>query len=104
MLQQVLVSQQVASPLHTNHHSAIFNLDPANGGTALTTGTVYAQYNVTEESMTAADDLGGADSTGNVADFQFFRYEGGANYNHKLTQLHTLVSLVVINFPNTRIS
>ncbi len=68
---------QVASPLHTNHHSAIFNLDPANGGTALTTGTVYAQYNVTEESM-GANDLGGADSTGNVADFQFFRYEGGA--------------------------
>ena len=68
---------QVASPLHSNHHSAIFNLDPANGGTALTTGTVYAQYNVTEESMTA-NDLGGVDSTGNVADFQFFRYEGGA--------------------------
>jgi hypothetical protein len=42
---------QVASPLHTTHHSAIFDLDPANGGTALSTGTVYAQYNVTEESM-----------------------------------------------------
>jgi len=68
---------QVASPLHSNHHSAIFNLDPGNGGTALTTGTLYAQYNVTEESM-GANDLGGVDSTGNVADFQFFRYEGGA--------------------------
>jgi len=68
---------QVASPLHTTHHSAIFNLDPANGGTALTTGTLYAQYNVTEESM-GANDLGGVDSTGNVADFQFFRFEGGA--------------------------
>jgi len=66
---------QVASPLHTNHHSAIFNLDAANGGTALTTGTLYAQYNVTEESMTAAD---AADTTPALADFQLFRHEGGA--------------------------
>ena len=68
---------QVASPLHSNHHSAIFNLDPANGGTALSTGTVYAQYNVTEESM-GADVSGVADTTPNLADFQLFRYEGGA--------------------------
>ena len=67
----------VASPLHSNHHSAIFNLDPANGGTGLSTGTVYAQYNVTEESM-GADVSGVADTTPNLADFQFFRYEGGA--------------------------
>lgn len=66
---------QVASPLHSNHHSAIFNLDPANGGTGLSTGTVYAQYNVTEESMTAGD---ASDSTPNLGDFQLFRYEGGA--------------------------
>ena len=65
----------VASPLHTNHHSAIFNLDPANGGSTLALGTVYAQYNITEESMTAAD---ASDSTSNLADFQLFRYEGGA--------------------------
>ena len=67
----------VASPLHSNHHSAIFNLDPANGGTGLSTGTVYAQYNVTEESM-GADVSGVADTTPNLADFQLFRYEGGA--------------------------
>jgi hypothetical protein len=66
---------QVASPLYANHHSAIFNLDPANGGTSLTTGTVYAQYNVTEESMTSGD---AADATPNLADFQLFRHEGGA--------------------------
>ena len=66
---------QVASPLYANHHSAIYNLDAATGGTALSTGTVYAQYNVTEESMTAAD---AADATPNVGDFQLFRYEGGA--------------------------
>jgi phage tail sheath protein FI len=65
----------VASPLYATHHSAIYNIDPANGGTSLSAGTVYAQYNVTEESMTAAD---ANDSTPNVADFQFFRHEGGA--------------------------
>jgi len=65
----------VASPLYATHHSAIYNTDPANGGTSLSAGTVYAQYNVTEESMTAAD---ANDSTPNVADFQFFRHEGGA--------------------------
>jgi len=66
---------QVASPLYANHHSAIYNLDAATGGTALSTGTVYAQYNVTEESMTAGD---ASDATPNVGDFQLFRYEGGA--------------------------
>ena len=66
---------QVASPLYATHHSAIYNLDAATGGTALSTGTVYAQYNVTEESMTAAD---ATDATPNVGDFQLFRYEGGA--------------------------
>src|SRR6056300_371955 len=66
---------QVASPLYATHHSAIYNLDAATGGTALSTGTVYAQYNVTEESMTAGD---ANDATPNVGDFQLFRYEGGA--------------------------
>ena len=66
---------QVASPLYANHASAIYNLDAANGGNALSTGTVYAQYNITEESMTSGD---ANDATPNVGDFQFFRYEGGA--------------------------
>jgi hypothetical protein len=65
----------ISSPLHANHHEAIFNLDPANGGTGLSVGDLYVQFNITEESMTAAD---AADSTPNVGDFQFFRYEGGA--------------------------
>ena len=76
---------QVASPLFANNHTAIFNLDPTNGGTSLTAGTLYAQFNVTEESM-GANDLGGADSTPNVGDFQFFRYEGGTT---KVTSLVT---------------
>ena len=67
---------QVASPLYATHHSAIYNLDPANGGTSLSAGTVYAQFNVTEESM-GADVSGVADTTPNVADFQLFRHEGG---------------------------
>ena len=66
---------QVASPLYATHHSAIYNLDAATGGTALSTGTVYAQYNITEEYMTNSD---AADATPNVGDFQLFRYEGGA--------------------------
>ena len=65
----------VASPLYANHASAIFNLDAANGGSSVSVGTVYAQYNITEESMTAAD---ATDATPNVGDFQLFRYEGGA--------------------------
>ena len=65
----------VASPLYANHASAIFNLDPANGGTGLSVGDLYVQFNITEESMTAAD---ANDTTPNVGDFQFFRYEGGA--------------------------
>ena len=65
----------IASPLHANHHSAIFNLDPANGGTSLTVGKIYAQYNITEESITASDT---SDTSGPLGNFQFFRYEGGA--------------------------
>ena len=65
----------VSSPLHANHHSAIFNLDPANGGTGLSVGDLYVQFNITEESMTSGD---ANDATPNVGDFQFFRYEGGA--------------------------
>jgi hypothetical protein len=65
----------VASPLYATHNSAIYNLDAAGGGTNLTVGTLYAQYNITEQSMTAAD---ASDTTPNVGDFQLFRYEGGA--------------------------
>ena len=65
----------VSSPLYANHHSAIYNLDPANGGTGLSVGDLYVQYNITEESMTSGD---ANDATPNVGDFQFFRYEGGA--------------------------
>jgi hypothetical protein len=65
----------ISSPLYANHASAIYNLDPANGGTSLAVGDLYVQYNITEESMTSGD---ANDSTPNVGDFQFFRYEGGA--------------------------
>ena len=65
---------QVASPLHANNHTAIYNLDAAGGGANLSAGDLYVQFNVTEEFMTAAD---AADTTPNVGDFQIFRYEGG---------------------------
>ena len=62
----------VAAPLHANHHTAIFKLDAANGGTGLSVGDLYTQFNITEQSMT-----GQSDTTPNVGDFQLFRYEGG---------------------------
>jgi len=65
----------VAAPLHDDHSTAIFKLDPANGGTGLSVGDLYTQFNITEESITAAD---AADTTPNLGDFQLFRYEGGA--------------------------
>ena len=66
----------VAAPLYATNHQAIYNLDAANGGTSIATGTLYTQFNITEESM-GADSLAGVDTTPNVGDFQIFRYEGG---------------------------
>ena len=63
----------VAAPLYANNHTAIYNLDPSNGGTSISAGTLYTQFNVTEQ--TAVNDT---DTTLPVADFQVFRYEGGA--------------------------
>ena len=65
----------VAAPLHATHHQAIFNLDPSNGGTGLSAGALYTQFNITEQSISATDQ---SDTTNNVGDFQIFRYEGGA--------------------------
>jgi hypothetical protein len=62
----------VSAPLYATNHSAIYNLDPTNGGTALSAGDLYTQYNITEETVD-----GQSDSTPNVGDFQIFRYEGG---------------------------
>jgi len=62
----------VSAPLYATNHSAIYNLDPSNGGTGLTAGTLYTQYNITEQSSD-----GQWDTTTNVGDFQLFRYEGG---------------------------
>ena len=63
----------VDAPLYANNQSAIYALDPVNGGTSLSTGALYTQYNVTEQSV-----LGAFDTTRAVQDFQIFRYEGGA--------------------------
>ena len=62
----------VSSPLYANNHTAIYNLDPSTGGTGISAGTLYAQFNVAEQ--TAVNDT---DTTLPVGDFQIFRYEGG---------------------------
>ena len=62
----------VSAPLYATNHSAIYNLDPSNGGTGLTAGTLYTQYNITEQSVDGQSDI-----TPNVGDFQLFRYESG---------------------------
>ena len=61
----------VSAPLYATNHSAIYNLDPTNGGTSIAVGTLYTQYNITEEGT--AD--GESDTTVNVGDLQLFRYE-----------------------------
>jgi len=63
----------VSSPLYATNNSAIYNTDPTNGGTGIAAGTLYAQYNITEESMASGDAL---DTTPNVGDLQLFRFEG----------------------------
>ena len=62
----------VSAPLHATNHQAIFKLDPTNGGTGLSVGDLYTQFNITEQSVGGQDD-----TTTNVGDFQIFRYEGG---------------------------
>ena len=63
----------VSAPLYANHQTAIYNLDPSTGGTAITVGTVYTQFNVTENN----DPVSAQDDTREQGDFQLFRYEGG---------------------------
>ena len=41
----------VASPLYASHNSALYNLDPTNGGSAIEAATLYTQYNITEQSV-----------------------------------------------------
>ena len=67
----------VDAPLYANNHSAIYGLDPVNGGTGLATGDLYTQYNVTEQyDQHPGDDS--SDTTLALQDFQIFRYQGGA--------------------------
>ena len=62
----------VSAPLYTTNHSAIYNTDPTYGGTGIAVGTLYTQYNITEQTVDGQSDI-----TPNVGDFQLFRYEGG---------------------------
>ena len=74
----------VSSPLYSTHHNAIYNLDPAGGGSGLTVGQLYTQFNITENS--------GLDTTPNVGDFQIFRYEGGTTVAQSKTIFPTFTS------------
>ena len=62
----------IGAQLFATNHQAIFNLDPSAGGTNLSAGDLYVQFNITEQSVD-----GQQDTTPNVGDFQIFRYEGG---------------------------
>jgi hypothetical protein len=62
----------VSAPLYATNNSAIYNVDPTLGGTGIAVGTLYTQYNITEETVD-----GQSDSTTNVGDLQLMRYEGG---------------------------
>jgi hypothetical protein len=66
----------VSAPLYATNHAAIYGLDPVNGGTSLSTGTLYTQYNVTEDSIKA--NIDDTDTSRALQDFQIFRFEGGA--------------------------
>ena len=61
----------VSAPLYATNHSAIYNLDPTNGGTSIAVGTLYTQYNITEQGAAKGE----SDQTVNVGDLQLFRYE-----------------------------
>ena len=65
----------VNAPLYANNHSAIYGIDSVNGGTGISAGTLYTQYNATEQS-TLTQTFG--DTTPALADFTVFKYEGGA--------------------------
>ena len=77
----------VASPLYATNHQAIYNLDPAGGGANLSVGDLYAQFNVTEQSVD-----GQSDTTPNVGDFQLFRYEGGVTKVTSKLTTHSFTS------------
>ena len=66
----------VSAPLYATNHAAIYGLDPVNGGTSLSTGTLYTQYNVTEDSIKA--NIDDTDTSRALQDFQIFRFQGGA--------------------------
>ena len=74
-------------------------VDPSTGGTSLATGTLYTQFNITEQSITAADS---ADTTPNVGDFQLFRYEGGQTTVTSLLTSPSFTSSETFSIKETR--
>jgi hypothetical protein len=64
----------VDAPLYANNHSAIYGIDSVNGGSGISAGALYTQYNAAEQS-TLTQTFG--DTTPALADFTVFKYEGG---------------------------
>ena len=60
----------VDAPMYADNHTAVYNIDPVNGGTGISAGTLYTQFNATEQSFTN-------DATPRLLDYTIFKYEGG---------------------------
>jgi len=60
----------IDAPYYANNHTAIYNLDPVNGGSGIAAGTLYTQFNAAEQST-----LGAFDITPTLLDFTIFKYE-----------------------------
>jgi hypothetical protein len=59
--------ESVAAPIYANNQAALYGLDRTGGGDNLAVGTLYVQYNVTEDD--------GNDASPRLANFKIFRRE-----------------------------
>jgi hypothetical protein len=59
--------ENVSAPVYANGQEAVFRLDRAGGGNNIGTGSLYVQYNVSEDT--------GTDDTPRLATFKIFRRE-----------------------------
>lgn len=66
-----LAWEGVAAPIYENNHSALYGLDVSGGGSNLAVGTLYVQYNHTEDT--------GIDSSPRLANFKIFRKGAGGS-------------------------
>ena len=89
----------VSAPLYASGNQAIYNLDAANGGTKLSVGSLYTQFNITEQKIVSTNDSL-VDTTSNVGDFQLFRYEGGETIIRSKNNFLNYYNYKIINIFN----